>query len=299
MRIPTHSRYGMGLLGDCRQLMSGSLPTGNCQDLTTGAIGPCDASGCPTAPVEAPVYTQTYFGAAPISGPSDYITTYASGIDEPVSVPTLISRLMDDMNMRTRNVYMLRAGLLTPPDQCLQRTAADVQAYCALYPGACQGLSTDQIIEAVCGEYTRWYNSNLAEYWELVHRGSIEPVPGAPPPPPGYVAPTVFVSGPGYQLQQQAYQQQVYQQTQNALDRVVPQTGSITPTEPTSALRPPSSQPALNAQDIQYAQGTDVLTTRPGEAPAMPISNWIQDNWALLAAGAAALILLPMMGGRR
>lgn len=271
MRIATRSMYGMG---DCLQ-----IGPDWCRDNATGAQVPCSSPACGPA---APGGAFSYEGALPAIdvGPISYATTQVPGIIGEVSVPVLETRLRDDMNMRTR--MGIRADSVQPSEigAILQAT---VQNYCYLYQGACPPQNQiAAIIAKLVEEYRAWYDSNIKEYYARVDRGSSEPVPGIGPRPADYVAPSSYVSGPAYQAQQ------------DALTRNVPTVQTITPAPAGSALRPPTGQ-TPNVNQPYMGAGTSDLTN--GTEPQTGGSNWMADNWPLLAAAAAALILLPNLAG--
>lgn len=278
MRIATRSQYGMG---DCMPIPGA---TGQCRDNSTGGVVPCSSSVCAApSPYVASV--------DPLSGGGSQtaITTVPGfGPDMTISVPVLEARLREDLHLRT--VWGVRPDSATP-DQIYQILLETAQNYCYLYPGSCPSASQIQtLVGQLTEEYRNWYNARLTEYYTVVDGGSSEPVPNMPAPPTGYVAPSVYVSGPNYETQQ------------NALNRIAPTSTGVTPSGTQNVLQtqaPTGGSPQVGSP--YGATGTDALTTRPGEeSQQMAISGWLEQNWVLLAAGAAALVLLPnLMGGRR
>jgi hypothetical protein len=236
-------------------------------DFNTGV--PCD----PNSPnAVGPIYQGT--GPVGYEGATGFTETSVPGFEGTITVPSLESRLSQDMYSRTSSRYMLERGLSAKPSEIgaiLQESAAQ---YCAFYPNACAGVNVPALIQRFVTEYTAWYNSNLAEYHMLVDRGSIEPTAGSTPPPPaGYRSPVEYSSGPKYQQQQE------------------------------NALRPPPTGTSFDLTKSPTATGSDVLGpgatgNKQKENEQAGEGSWFEENWQLVAAGAAALLLIPMMGKR-
>lgn len=276
MRIGTRSIYGMG---DCFAIAG----TPYCRDNNTGAQVLCTDAAC----------SKPSLYAAPVEplpgGSAQTAQTGIPGFTGEFSVPTLEARLTEDIHLRT--VYGVR-DYSVPPDEIYGILAETARQYCAMYPGACPSQGqVAALVEKKTQEYRDWYNARLTEYYNVTGRGSSEPMPNMPAPPAGYVPPTVYVSGPGYEAQQ------------NALNRTAPEATQITPVGTQNVLQNQAPNGAFpNATGANAATGTTTLTTRPGEegSQQMNISGWLEDNWVLLAAAGAALVLLPnLMGGRR
>lgn len=72
---------------------------------------------------------------------------------------------------------------------------------------------------------------------------------------------------------------------------------SVLPTPPT-VLTPPTTTPPVTPTQIQ--NGTTGTQGTTGGLDMSSVTPWLEGNWQLLAAGLAALVILPMvLGGRR
>lgn len=98
-----------------------------------------------------------------------------------------------------------------------------------------------------------------------------------------------------YQIMQQKLSNTVYAPPppSNTLDNVAPTPVTVTPAPSTNVLTPPTQ----TVPPSQLSNGTATGTA----TNAMPgLTSWLESNWVLLAAGLAALAILPgMMGGRQ
>lgn len=112
-----------------------------------------------------------------------------------------------------------------------------------------------------------------------------------------------------YQIMQQKQSQTIYAPPpDNTLNNVAPTPTPIPVTNPTPVLVPPSSTPVITPTQIANGNpGTPnpTVTLPNGSAPqTLPdlsgVTDWLTANWPLLAAGVAALVILPgLLGGRR
>jgi len=86
----------------------------------------------------------------------------------------------------------------------------------------------------------------------------------------------------------------------NTLSNTAPQTTTVYPTQPTTSLTPPPPQQTPTMTQIVNSQtvaGATLTNTAGGFEAA---NAWFSENWKLVAAGVAALVVLPMvLGGRR
>lgn len=83
----------------------------------------------------------------------------------------------------------------------------------------------------------------------------------------------------------------------NTLNNVAPVPVSVTPAQPTTQLYPPSYQPPVTQQQIANGTMGGTGTTNINLTGA---TTWLQSNWMLIAAGIAAVVILPsILGGKR
>jgi hypothetical protein len=110
-----------------------------------------------------------------------------------------------------------------------------------------------------------------------------------------------------YQIMQQKLSQTIYAPPPpgNTLDNVAPTPVVVTPAPPTVVLSPPQSTPVITPTQIANGNpGANPPVYSYGTVPALPdmsgVTDWLTANWMILAAGAAALVILPsVMGGKR
>lgn len=95
------------------------------------------------------------------------------------------------------------------------------------------------------------------------------------------------------------YSVEQYTPPPNTLNNVAPVAVSITPVPPTSAINPPASFPPVTSQQI--ANGTTGNAVDQSTFPNFSgATTWLESHWMLIAAGVAAVVILPsLLGGKR
>lgn len=84
----------------------------------------------------------------------------------------------------------------------------------------------------------------------------------------------------------------------NTLTNVAPQPTNVTPAPQTNVMTPPPfTESPVTIQQIQNGNGA-----QSGSGVGFDMSgatSWLEAHWELVAVGVAAVILLPMLGGKR
>lgn len=97
-----------------------------------------------------------------------------------------------------------------------------------------------------------------------------------------------------YQIMQQKLSNTIYAPPpSNTLDNVAPTPVVVNQVPPTQVLTPPVPLPPVTQTQVQNGT-TGPQNSMPG------LTSWLETNWVIVAAGIAALVILPgLMGGRR
>lgn len=83
----------------------------------------------------------------------------------------------------------------------------------------------------------------------------------------------------------------------NVLNTVAPTPVSVTPSQPTTQLYPPSYQPPVTTQQIANGTTGSAFLGLPDMSSA---TDWLSQNWMLVAGAVAAVVILPsLLGGKR
>lgn len=274
-----------------------------------GACGPCSRvsplSGLGVIDFGGGVDAQGRQQVAPALVPtSDFMMSSVVGLSDKHSVPTLQTRLSQQVAaMETTDPEQVVIGRDGPDPSALRAgLVAMADNHCHLYPDVCVGVNVSALIDSLIAQYTMWRNSALARYYDLVASGAIAPMANAVvPPPPGYV-PYNQVTGasapPSNEIYNPVPGTYPAVTSTNVLTNVTPVAPSWYQAPTASVLAPPQSQPPVPISSIQQTfTGSQALVTGVNEGPAQGTgTDWLKDNWVLLAVAAGALFLL---GGRR
>lgn len=81
----------------------------------------------------------------------------------------------------------------------------------------------------------------------------------------------------------------------NTLTNVAPTPTNVTPAPQTNVMTPPPfTEAPVTVQQIQNGNGA-----QSGGLDMSGATSWLESNWGLVAVGIAAVVLLPMLGGRK
>lgn len=80
--------------------------------------------------------------------------------------------------------------------------------------------------------------------------------------------------------------------TPNALDRVTPIPGAITPAPTTNVINAPQAGSPVTPDSIANARNQSSTGTPVGPNNTIPATSWVEDNWPLLAAAAVGLFIM-------
>ena len=148
----------------------------------------------------------------------------------------------------------LEHGMAATPDVVAETLTQAVKDSCAaVAPTPCDPTSVAPQIAAYIQQYTDAYNKARAALAQNVQAGLVTV-------PSSYVPPTPSTS-----------QVQYSSQPMNALDRVTPQTATVTTPTPVNALSPPQAPAPVSAQNAGTFTGTSTTATGPG--PAVSVSG--------------------------
>lgn len=253
--------------------------------------------GWTTTGVQQPMLGGAAKPPVQIPGAGGFEMSLSPGMMMPTSAPSLATALQDAVNESSSPFIVNNIiGGSTTAQQEAQYIIDKAGQWAALHPDLAAAVDWKSAAQSAAGQYLSWVSAGAAQYSSSngglipylgpgagVNQGSsyIGPVAGAPSA--GAAPPPVMYGGgntPAYLPQQ-----------------------TVTPTQPTSVLHPPTSQTPVTQQSVANTQTQGAganLTTRPGgdvsDGAPFDIMTWMKDNWIIVAAGAALLIVPSMIG---
>ncbi len=200
--------------------------------------------------------------------------------------------------------FDIEQGRAASPATVQQALTSAVNDACASaqYNGATSCPDMTAAINSAVATYTSAYNKAQAEFQANVQAGLIStplPVSSYSFPTQNYPAEvpvdngTILTATPIYAPEPTPTQVKYSSQLPNALDRVVPQSSTVTASPAGNVLSPPRTNQVQTSNTGQYT-GTSTVSANPGTSQSTDESSI--PTWALL--GAAALGLFLMMKGR-
>ena len=268
-RILHHNRLLLNIPGKREIDLSGIRGLGACtfmgggrwRDDNTGNLVSGGDPVCSAAPVQGAVNIPTF------QAPDELATTNFFGTD--LTVLSLAAYLGKNQAMREeQGRWMLQSGQSIPtPESCMATLRDEAQAYCGWNPGVCSGVDINSLISSMCAQYSSWYAAEVRNYAADIRSNAIYAPAGVP-----------LTSLPANLVGQAPVNQSSSQATY--------QTQTVQPN-----LIQPSQQEQKTAPISQ--DGSDSGGSN-GDVVQM-----LKDNWVLIALAAGALVLLPMLGGRK
>lgn len=241
---------------------------------------------------------------APLVPTSTWMISAVDGMAERQSVPTLMTRLSQHVAAwETANPEQVVSSIPGQDSEspasaqvALSAMAAD---HCHMYPDTCVGVDVAGTVAGLIAQYTQWWNSAVANYYDMVASGAMAPQATVRYSPPAGYVPYNQVSGASAPDPSGAINTMA--PAPNVLNAVTPQAQNWFQAPTASVLAPPQAQPPVPISSIQQTfTGSQALVTGVNEGggaqQGTSSSDWLQKNWMLLAVAAGALFLL---GGRR
>ena len=194
--------------------------------------------------------------------PQTFVTITPTNGAAPFTVESTESYLQSNLVGQMQNSGQYVGWSL---QQWVSALTADAQQRCSMYPGSC-GTSSPSALGAKYGALA-------------------------------------------YQIMQQKLSNTIYAPPpDNTLNNVAPTPVVVPVTYPTPVIQPPTSTPVITPTQIANGNpgAPNPIVTLPNGSPSVVlpdmsgVTTWVETNWPLLAAGVAALVILPgLMGGRR